>query len=304
MVSFKAKYSILKNESSFLSKHKHQKLVHYHVNNKYTDYTAISNFQTKKLDEYLSWYKKHPVLKLNELKKYNIAEYKKIISDKPSPTIISMEFNPIYTAGKKFMKSVTDPEKLSEPYKLFVPESGTLLDANIEGFKDTNLMKPKFELINRGGKITYHGPGQLVMYFIFDIKDFSNLDIKNYIFLLEKSLKSFTTSKELTCVNYNDEVGVFIQSKNDRKIKKLAAIGINLQKLITTHGISINLSNNLDYLNKFEMCGLGDMRQSSIFNETGQLISSESVAKELVDRINFEFGNLPIEYKNVDENEL
>lgn len=359
----------------FTCKIKNQTLVHCHIQDEYSEYTKILEAQRKKLDEYLEWYRENPVLKLSKLKKENSQEYDRIMALKPKPTVFSMQFRPVYTAGKKYMRSVTNPALLSEPYKNFVPASKTMLDPRInsedcisdahcdsdnnacnqfsthhnaqktsissektssscssksemnipEGNdnktaentssiiaqqstrktdKKINLFMPEFELVNRGGKITYHGPGQLVMYFILDLKDFSNLDIRKYISLLESTLKSFTESQKLTCVNHQDEVGVFIKSERDGKTKKLASIGINLQKLVTTHGVSINVCNNLEYLNTFEMCGLGDMKQSSFFNETGRFLDAESVAKEVVTRLNSELGNLEIDYRKVTENDL
>lgn len=294
--------------TKFPCKIKNQILTHYHVKNEYVDYSMISAFQVAKLNEFLSWYRQNPVLKLNDLKKNNTVEYSRVVSLKPKPTIISMEFRPVYTAGKKFMKSVQDVEMVSKPYTTFIPTSKTMLDDKIGadkiGTETKEALVPEFQLINRGGKITYHGPGQLVMYFVFDLKDFSNLDIRKYISLLEKVLKEYASSKGLTCVSYNDEVGVFIKSKNDAKIKKLASIGINIQKLVTTHGISINLNNNLEYLNKFEMCGLGNLKQSSFFNELSEVSSIETVAKNIVQRVNSELGNFAIDYQKVDEHDL
>lgn len=294
--------------TKFPCKIKNQTLIHYHIKNEYADYSKISAFQLAKLNDFLSWYRQNPVLKLNDLKRSNTEEYNRVIALKPKPTIISMEFKPVYTAGKKFMKSVQDVEKVSNPYTTFMPKSKTMLDDKIRadhlGTKKQDPLEPEFQLINRGGKITYHGPGQLVMYFVFDLKDFSNLDIRKYISLLEKVLKEFALSRTLDCVSYNDEVGVFIKSKKDAKIRKLASIGINIQKLVTTHGISINLNNNLEYLNQFEMCGLGNLKQSSFFNELSEVHSAESVAKTIVQRVNAELDNLEIDYRKVDENDL
>ncbi|KAL6927666.1 hypothetical protein ACO0SA_004289 [Hanseniaspora valbyensis] len=298
--------SISVQTKKFPCKIKDHSLVHYHIKNEYADYTKISELQLSKLNEFLLWYRKNPLLKLNELKKTNINEYNRIMSLKPKPTIISMQFNPVYTAGKKFMKTVSNPQKLSEPYRNFIPPSKTMLDPKIDiNLKhQSTVIAPTFELINRGGKITFHGPGQLVMYFIFDLKDFLNLDIKKYISLLESTLKDVTKTKGLECVNYNDEVGIFIKNENEEKTKKLASIGINLQKLVTSHGISMNLNNNLSYLNTFEMCGLGNLKQTSIFNETGEISNVENVAKDVVKRINSQLGTLKIDYKKIDQNEL
>ena len=280
-----------------------QNLIHYHINNKYSNYTKVSNFQTSLLKQYLDWYKKYPIFKLNQLKEENIEQYNAVMRTKPKPSIISVEFNPVYTAGKKFMKTIKSPDEFSKTYRHFVPNSKTMLDESLENKVECKL--PEFEFINRGGKITYHGPGQLVIYLILDLKDFSNLDIRKYIQILEGNLKEFVRGEGLDVVNYKDEVGVFVKSKANNSTYKMSSIGINLQKLITTHGISINIQNNLEYLNTFEMCGLENLQQTSLLREKKELSEDiSSIAQKIVKKINHDLGNMNIIYKSIDEDEI
>jgi lipoyl(octanoyl) transferase 2 len=251
----------------------------------------------------LDWYKKYPIFKLNQLKEENIEQYNAVMRTKPKPSIISVEFNPVYTAGKKFMKTIKSPDEFSKTYRHFVPNSKTMLDESLENKVECKL--PEFEFINRGGKITYHGPGQLVIYLILDLKDFSNLDIRKYIQILEGNLKEFVRGEGLDVVNYKDEVGVFVKSKVNNSTYKMSSIGINLQKLITTHGISINIQNNLEYLNTFEMCGLENLQQTSLLREKKELREDiSSIAQKIVKKINHDLGNMNIIYKSIDEDEI
>jgi lipoate-protein ligase B len=296
-------YSTKQQAAIFPCKIENQELIHYHIKNKYADYTKISNFQTSLLNQYLNWYKKYPIFKLNELKVTNVEEFKSIMKTKPKPSIISVEFNPIFTAGKKFMKTIQNPDEYSKPYREFVPPSKTMVDKNLGETLDCKL--PEFQFINRGGKITYHGPGQLVIYFIIDLKDFSNLDIRKYIQILERNIKEYVKSEGLDVVNYKDEVGVFVKRKSNNCTYKISSIGINLQKLVTTHGISINIQNNLDYLNTFEMCGLENLQQTSLINEKKTINDDIStIAKKIVTKINHDLGDMNIIYKSINEDEI
>ena len=296
-------YSSKQQTTVYPCKIENQELVHYHINNKYADYTKVSAFQTSLLNKYLKWYKKYPIFKLNDLKKTNIEEYKTIIKTKPKPSIISVEFNPVYTAGKKFMKTIQNPDVYSKPYRQFLPASNRMTDTKLCDNQECKL--PEFQFINRGGKITYHGPGQLVIYFIIDLKDFSNLDIRKYIEILEKNLKQYVQSENLEVVGYRDEVGVFVKSKSNGCTYKISSIGINLQKLVTSHGISINIQNNLEYLNTFEMCGLENLQQTSLMNENGVVKDSiNTIARNIVEQINHELGDMNIIYKNIGEDEI
>lgn len=296
-------YSVKQQTAVYPCKIENQELVHYHINNKYADYTKISDFQTSLLNKYLNWYKKYPIFKLNDLKTTNIEEYKNIMKTKPKPSIISVEFNPVYTAGKKFMKTIQNPDEYSKPYREFLPFSKTMTDTKLGESQECKL--PEFQFINRGGKITYHGPGQLVIYFIIDLKDFSNLDIRKYIEILEKNLKQYVQSENLEVVDYRDEVGVFVKSKSNGCTYKISSIGINLQKLVTTHGISINIQNNLEYLNTFEMCGLENLQQTSLMNENETVKDSIStIARNIVKKINHDLGDMNIIYKNISEDEI
>ena len=129
---------------------------------------------------------------------------------------------------------------------------------------------------NRGGKITYHGPGQLICYFVIDLKK-RKKDIRKFISVIEKSI--INTLEELDMKSFNDRKNVGIWINHDKEIKKIAAIGIRVKKWIAFHGFSINYSNSLDEYKKIIPCGIHDKGIISIINI--KKVSKESILKKL-----------------------
>lgn len=113
---------------------------------------------------------------------------------------------------------------------------------------------------NRGGKITYHGPGQRIIYPIIDLRRMQ--DIKKYISMLQDwiiaSLKHFNINASIL----EGYPGVWVY--DDGVYKKIASIGIRVKKWIAYHGIAVNVTNNMDYFNKIQACGIKDIKMISI----------------------------------------
>ena len=116
--------------------------------------------------------------------------------------------------------------------------------------KDINLVKT-----NRGGKITYHGPGQLICYFVIDLKK-RKKDIRKLIDILERTI--IDTLKEYKITSFNDKKNIGIWVNHNNKIQKIAAIGIRVSKWIAYHGFSINVNNKLDYYKSIIPCGISN----------------------------------------------
>ena len=108
---------------------------------------------------------------------------------------------------------------------------------------------------NRGGKITYHGPGQLICYFVIDLKK-DKKDIRKFISILEKTI--IQTLKFYKIETFADKKNIGIWYNNNNKSKKVAAIGVRVSKWIAYHGFSININNNLDKYNAIIPCGIKD----------------------------------------------
>ena len=108
---------------------------------------------------------------------------------------------------------------------------------------------------NRGGKITYHGPGQLICYFVIDLKK-RKKDIRNFISIIEKTI--IETLNFFNIKTFSDKENIGIWYRDNNQIKKVAAIGVRVSKWIAYHGFSINITNNLKKYNAIIPCGIKD----------------------------------------------
>ena len=108
---------------------------------------------------------------------------------------------------------------------------------------------------NRGGKITYHGPGQLICYFVIDLKK-RKKDVRNFIRIIEKTI--IDTLQFFNIKTFSDKENIGIWYKDNEQTKKVAAIGVRISKWIAYHGFSININNNLDKYRAIIPCGIKD----------------------------------------------
>ena len=107
---------------------------------------------------------------------------------------------------------------------------------------------------NRGGKITYHGPGQLICYFVLDLR--KKKDIRKFITIIEKTIVQ--TLKFYNIETFPDKDNIGIWHKSNDEVKKIAAIGIRVSKWIAYHGFAININNDLENYKKIIPCGITD----------------------------------------------
>ena len=128
--------------------------------------------------------------------------------------------------------------------------SGTSYNENEIIDKSINIIKT-----NRGGKITYHGPGQLICYFVIDLKK-GKKDIRKFISVIEKSI--IETLKLYDIETFADKENIGIWYNDNSTIKKVAAIGVRVSKWIAYHGFSININNNLKKYDAIIPCGIKD----------------------------------------------
>ena len=124
-------------------------------------------------------------------------------------------------------------------------------------YKEAEIIDKSIDIIktNRGGKITYHGPGQLICYFVIDLKK-RNKDIRKFISLIEKTI--IETLKFYKIETFADKSNIGIWYKDQSDIKKIAAIGVRVSKWIAYHGFSININNNLEKYKSIIPCGISD----------------------------------------------
>ena len=128
--------------------------------------------------------------------------------------------------------------------------SGTSYNENEIIDKSINIIKT-----NRGGKITYHGPGQLICYFVIDLKK-GKKDIRKFISVIEKSI--IETLKLYDIETFADKENIGIWYNDNSTIKKVAAIGVRVSKWIAYHGFSININNDLKRYDAIIPCGIKD----------------------------------------------
>ena len=134
--------------------------------------------------------------------------------------------------------------------------AGTSYNENEILDKSINVIKT-----NRGGKITYHGPGQTICYFIIDLTK-RKKDIRKFTTTIENTIIQTLKEYKINSFSDRDNIGIWVNHKN--KIKKIAAIGIRVSRWIAYHGFSINVNNNLENYNKIIPCGIKNKSISSL----------------------------------------
>ena len=162
-------------------------------------------------------------IEYNKAIKYLEARLDKIKEGKAKELIWILEHNDIYTAGSSY--------------------------------KDDEILDKKIKLIktNRGGKITWHGPGQIIFYFLIDLTK-RNKDIRNFLTVIESSIIKSLKEYNLSTFSDRKNIGIWIKKRNSTK--KIAAIGIRVKKWIAYHGFSLNINNDIEKYKKIIPCGI------------------------------------------------
>ena len=120
---------------------------------------------------------------------------------------------------------------------------------------------------NRGGKTTYHGPGQRIVYFMIDLNS-KKKDIRKFITIIEQSLIDFLKNYKINATTFRDRVGIWVTGKDGQtfdKEEKIGAIGLRLQKWITYHGLSFNIKPDMTNYEYINACGLENFKNTSLF---------------------------------------
>jgi lipoyl(octanoyl) transferase len=146
-----------------------------------------------------------------------------------------------------------------------------------------------FYHIDRGGDITYHGPGQLVGYPIFDIGAM-NLGLKEYIHLIEEAVIKCISQFGVTGGRLDGATGVWIDPGISARTRKICAIGVRASRYVTMHGFALNVSTDLSYFDHINPCGFTDKGVTSIEKETGQRVSMSDVKETMSNTMREVFG--------------
>ena len=145
---------------------------------------------------------------------------------------------------------------------IWVLEHPSTFTAGIS-YNKNEILDKKINLIktNRGGKITGHGPGQLVCYFVIDLNK-RKKDIRKFVTLIEKTIMQTLKKYKINSFNDRKNIGIWVNDKN--KTKKIGAIGIKIKKWIAYHGFSLNINNSLHQYKKIIPCGIKDKEVSNL----------------------------------------
>ena len=146
----------------------------------------------------------------------------------------------------------------------------------------------KFIKTNRGGDITYHGPGQLVCYPIFDLENFYT-DIHRYLRDLEEIIVGTLDHFGIVAFGNPNETGVWLEigSKNERKI---CAMGIKVSRWVTMHGLALNVNTDLSYFEGIIPCGINNKGVTSINNELSQKVDLKKVREIMIKNFEKKFN--------------
>ena len=153
-------------------------------------------------------------------------------------------------------------------------------------YKDNEIIDKSIKILetNRGGKITYHGPGQLICYFVLDLR--KKKDIRKFITIIEKTIIQTLKFYKIETFPDKDNIGIWHKSNNE--VKKIAAIGIRVSKWIAYHGFAININNDLENYKKIIPCGISDKGVTNLKNILDQDYSnlSDILIKNFISNLN------------------
>ncbi|MEN0055241.1 MAG: lipoyl(octanoyl) transferase LipB [Mucilaginibacter sp.] len=154
-----------------------------------------------------------------------------------------------------------------------------------QGLKDK---EASYYTINRGGDITYHGPGQIVSYPILDLDNFFT-DIHLYLRTLEEAVILTLADYGLKAGRYPGYTGVWFDADNENA-RKICAMGVRCSRWVTMHGLAFNINTDLDYFKNIVPCGIDDKAVTSMQQELGRIVDINEVKKILKHHISVLFG--------------
>jgi lipoyl(octanoyl) transferase len=142
-----------------------------------------------------------------------------------------------------------------------------------------------FYKINRGGDITYHGPGQLVGYPIIDL-EYYKIGVREYIERMEDAIIKTIAEYGLEGGRKEGATGVWLQADHKVRARKICAIGVRVSRFVTMHGFALNVNTDMRYYNYINPCGFASSAVTSIQQELGKEISMNEVKKITMEKFN------------------
>lgn len=149
-------------------------------------------------------------------------------------------------------------------------------------FNEQYLSEKKVALyqIDRGGDITYHGPGQIVGYPIFDLDSYG-IGLRHHIYNMEEAIIRFLETYNIKSERLEGAAGVWLDTTEPRRTRKIAAIGVRSSRFVTMHGFALNVNTDLSYFSLINPCGFVDKGVTSMQKELGKDIDIEKAKLEL-----------------------
>ncbi len=155
--------------------------------------------------------------------------------------------------------------------------------------EDLHTIQASYYPINRGGDITYHGPGQLVVYPVIDMENFFT-DIHQYMRLLEEAVIQTLADFKIASGRIKGLTGVWIDYENEWAARKICALGVKTSRWVTMHGLALNVNNDLSYFKHIIACGIEDKAVTSLEKEIGKSVDMTLVKSILKEKIVSLFG--------------
>jgi len=210
-------------------------------------------------------YQKNLFVQVMEIKKYN-EELPVCEQNTNYNYLLFCEHPHVYTLGKSGT------------------EKNLLIDENLLNEKGV-----EFHKIDRGGDITYHGPGQIVGYPILNLEEFA-LGIKQYISNIEEAIIRTLSEFSIHGERLEGAIGVWLDISKPEKTRKICAIGVKASRYITMHGFAFNVNTDLEYYNYINPCGFVDKGVTSMEKELRRKLDIEEVKSKLLKSFEDIFG--------------
>lgn len=179
--------------------------------------------------------------------------HQSIVAGTAPSTVLLLEHRAVYTAGKR-------------------TEEGEL------PFDGTPVVP-----VDRGGKLTWHGPGQLVGYPIVALPEPTR--VADYVGILENVIIAVLRDYDIECVRIEGRSGVWIDADHRGPARKIAAIGIRINRRVTMHGFAVNCSNDLAPFSQIIPCGITDAGVTSVSEETGQTVTPADIVSRIEEEL-------------------
>ncbi|MEC7595939.1 MAG: lipoyl(octanoyl) transferase LipB [Pseudomonadota bacterium] len=181
-----------------------------------------------------------------------------------------------YTSTWKEMISFTDNRNIDTPDELWILEHNSVFTQGLTGKPEHLLKATKIPIIqsDRGGQITYHAPGQLIIYCLIDIKRLG-IGIKKMVSIIEQSLIEFLSTYDIKGHTLTDAPGVYVKGS------KIAALGLKVKQGRTYHGLSLNIDMDLSPYKLINPCGYSGLKVTQMCNLTDNILSISDIQQEL-----------------------